>query len=223
MKTSETVYLSSSNNNINGFTPFTLTIVPSSVPISNKIYKIEYDFGDGTKISQLLKPNSNQENPASVNQTHNYILTGEFIKDFTVIADVYQFNKSSYDRFSFIVSLSAPPMEELNTQYPENSSYYFREVHLIGSRMFGPENEISYMFEGIGPDCFLPVVVNWKQRPVQTIIKTIKDYYRPYKLLSPFENEMVTSINTGTNIVTVPAPNGGSISDNVNPNDIELN
>jgi len=215
MKTSETVYLNSLSAVVNGFAPFTLTIIPSSVPLTNKIYKIEYNFGDGSIESQLLNPDSDQENPAFVAKTHFYILTSSYVQDFQITADFYQFNKSSYDRFNFVLSLSAPSLESLNPASFSSSSYYFKELHLIGSRMFGPENEILYMFEGIDPDCFLPVLVNWKKRPVPAIIKQIDSkYYRPYKLLSPFENERVNSINTGTDIVEVPEGDGGTIEDN---------
>ena len=214
MKTSETVYLNSLSAVVNGFAPFTLTILPSSVPLSNKVYKIEYNFGDGTIESQLLKPDSAQEDPCLVSKTHTYILTSSFVRNFEVTVDFYQFNKPSYDRFNFILSLSAPSLEGLNPDNLSQLSYYFKEVHLIGSRMFGPENEILYMFEGIDPDYFLPVLINWKAKPIQPIIKSIKDdYYRPYRLLSPFENERVNSINTGTEIIEVPAGDGGPNED----------
>lgn len=214
MKTSETVYLNSLSAVVNGFAPFTLTIIPSSIPLTNKVYKIVYNYGDGSVENQILKPDSPEENPSFVTKTHNYILTSSFVKDFQITADFYQFNKTSFERYNFVLSLSSPSLESLNPDDFADSSYYFKELHLIGSRMFGPENELLYMFEGIDPDCFVPLLVNWKSKPVQTIIRSIKDnYYRPYRLLSPFENERVNSINTGTEIIEVPAGDGGPNED----------
>ena len=124
-----------------------------------------------------------------------------------------------YSDYTISLDLKTPPLEKKTTNLGELSSFaYFDEVHLIGTRMFGTENEILYMFESINPNYILPVLVNWKTRPLKNIVRTIDNSYAPYKLLAPFENEFVTSIDTGTNIVTFPDVDAAPNPDYGSPN-----
>jgi hypothetical protein len=211
MDHSKTVYLNTAYQAITGLSPFILTISPSTISTSNKIYKITYDFGDGTLIERLINPD-NDEVFLSTDETYVYYLTGNIQKTFNINVHEYQFNTSLYNDYTISLDLKAPPIESIATNLSGlSSSAYFDELHLVGTRMFGTENEILYMFESINPNYILPILVNWKTRPIKNIVKTIDNSYTPYKLLAPFENEFVTSINTGTNIITFPdvdaAPN----------------
>lgn len=82
----------------------------------------------------------------------------------------------------------------------------FSDIHLISTRMYGLSNEIIYIFEAEDPNYIsnyiLPVSVNWRSRPQNQNIESIMNY-RAYRLLEPYEDERVTSINTVTHISTV--------------------
>ena len=218
MDHSKTVYLNTAYQAITGLSPFTLTINPSSISIPNKVYKIGYDFGDGTLIDNIINPDNDQDF-LKTTQTHVYYLTGDTQKTFNINVHAYQFNTSLYNDYTISLNLKTPPLEKKTTNLSALSSFaYFDELHLVGSRMFGTENEVLYMFESINPNYILPVLVNWKARPIENIVRTIDNSYAPYKLLAPFENEFTTSIDTGTNIVTYPDVNAAPNPDYGSPN-----
>jgi hypothetical protein len=217
MDHSKTVYLNTAYQAITGLSPFTLTINPSDISTSNKVYKLEYDFGDGTIVNQVLTTEDGGD-PLSIQKTHVYYLTGNLQKTFNINVNAYQFNTSLYSNYKISLNLKVPFLESIVTSNSAlSSTSYFDELHLVGSRMFGTDNEILYMFESINPNYILPVMVNWKSRPLETIIKTIDNSYAPYKLLAPFENEATTSIDTGTNIVTYPDVNAAPNPDYGSP------
>jgi hypothetical protein len=214
MNNSQTVYLNSFSPLITGTSPYTLTLIPSGVSLSSKVYKITYDFGDGNIIHDVLSPDNN---PLKNTSTNVYYLTGEFTKAFNVKTYIYKLGTSSYDSYSFSLDLSVPKLEGIDTLSQTLCSNYFSELHLVGSRMFGPNNDILYIFESITPNYLIPVSVNWKPRPPEPIMFVpIKDHYRPYKLLAPFENELINSAETGTDIILInpvaasPNPDDGS-------------
>ncbi|NBO98572.1 MAG: LamG domain-containing protein [Proteobacteria bacterium] len=218
MDHSKTVYLNTATQAITGLSPFTLTINPSSISTSSKIYKIRYDYGDGTIIDRVLTPDNDSDFLKTL-ETHVFSLTGNLQKTFNVNVHAYQFNSSLYSDYTISLNLKTPPIESTTTTLSSLSSYaYFKELHLVGTRMFGTENEVLYMFESINPNYILPVLVNWKARPIENIVRTIDNSYAPYKLLAPFENEFTTSIDTGTNIVTFPDVNAAPNPDYGSPN-----
>ena len=84
-------------------------------------------------------------------------------------------------------------------------SGYFQEMHLVGTRMFGPNNDILYMFESINPNYVIPALVNWKSRPMISNPSMIPNSsYRPYRLLQPFENANIINISNGTSLLELP-------------------
>lgn len=117
-------------------------------------------------------------------------------------------------------TLSDAEIDYFNTN---GDLYYYTvdsEVHLVGSRMFGPNDDILYFFERLNPNYILPVLVNWdkKSNPVAEI--TIPPEYRPFELLAPFENEMVTSIDNGSHVYSAPDGIGYYLPDSVNVSEI---
>jgi hypothetical protein len=214
MNNSKKVYLNSFSPLITGTCPYTLTLIPSGVTVNSQVYKITYDFGDGNIINDVLSPDND---PLKNTSTNVYYLTANFDKTFNVKTYVYTLGTSFYNSYNFSLKLSVPKLEGLDTLSQSVCSNYFNELHLVGSRMFGPNNDILYIFESITPTYLIPVSVNWKSRPLQSpILVPMKEHYRPYKLLAPFESELVNSANTGTNIVTIkpvassPNPDYGS-------------
>jgi hypothetical protein len=97
-----------------------------------------------------------------------------------------------------------------------------KEVHLVGSRMFGPDDDILYLFESIEPNYILPVLVNWNNKPAPAPKITIPPEYRPFKLLSPFENEAVTSIDYGSHVYSIPDGEGKYLPDPGNVDQVKV-
>lgn len=191
MINSQTVYLSSDPQNIEVIAPFELTIDPTGVvlPTNNKIYKIIYNFGDGEIVEDVLTTDISG-NPAYNKHKKLYHLFDTYQKNIPIIVDIYQFYSNSYTRFEIYLTLKSPSIQDL-----------VGNLHLVGTRMFGMDNDILYIFESDDPNYLLPVIVNWKQRPPEPAIKKAnRELYRPYKLLAPFENEFVTNIDNGTRI-----------------------
>jgi hypothetical protein len=205
-----TVSLTSTNYiSLSGVSPFELTIDPRHINVPNKIRRIDYDFGDDVTYSQsFYGPDTvgsvEDNDPRYFPKTNFYNLVNEYRKTISVKTKVYQFGQVSPTIFTISLNLTVPTLEGLDGGYFEN-------LHLISTRMFGPNNDMIYTFESENPYYILPVLVNWKSRPIEPIIPVINNPYRPYKLLAPFEDERSTSIGTSGQIKTVtdtPAPPG---------------
>ena len=164
-------------------------------------YKIVYDFGDGevlTKTSSL----DNNFDVANIPVSHTYYLdSNEFTKTFTLTISFYNYGNATPNVYTCTLNVYAPRLES-NTL---GASGYFDEVQLVGSRMFGPNNDILYIFESINPNYIIPTMVNWKERPAEPIFaRLIGEHYRPYTLLAPFEYELTNPVTTTTTLETDP-------------------
>jgi len=168
MAYSASVLLSSSNFiSVSGYAPFALTIDPLNVSLKNKVYSINYNFGDGTIINQNLSLDLNGD-PLYVPQTHNYYISNTLNTTLSAVVSFYQIGVTNPSVYTIALNLYAPAMESsvYNQTTAVSLSGYFQEMHLIGSRMFGPNNNILYMFESINPNYIIPVIVNWKTNQI---------------------------------------------------------
>ena len=205
MNNTGTVSLSTTiAQNISGYSPFSLIIDPSVLTTDNVLYKLSYDFGDGTYLDQLLTLETLENNPKSFLQTHLYSLSTVGQETYNIKVNAYQFGEISTEYDISLLVLN-PPIETTTT-VSSGISGFFDEVHLVGSRMFGPNNDILYMFESVAPNYILPVMINWKQKPaLPPVIPSIPDI-RPFRVLAPFENEEVTSIDTIGHVIAQNPP-----------------
>jgi hypothetical protein len=217
MEYTSTIFLTTSGTtSLTATAPFTLIINPSGINCNNKIYKIYYDFGDNTQHTQTLFP-ANSTNfrsisgnyafltepgdPRNFNQIKQYN-TANLYQNYNIKISAYQINTSVAYPYTINLRLSSPyivPTSGLG-------GGMFDDLHLISTRMYGLSNEIIYIFEAENANYFtnyvLPVSVNWRLRPQKQNIESIMNY-RAYRLLEPYEDEKVTSINTVTHISTV--------------------
>ncbi len=171
-----------------GIFPYTLTFDPKNAIPTSTLYKIIYDFGDGTVVTDngtLQKNNSLYFKP----QTHTYYEARNFIGSISF----YQIGNPTPTVFPLSIDLVSPKMEG-------SSGGFFDELHLLGTRMFGPSNDILYMFESINPNYVIPTVVNWQEKPIESIPTLMAGSYRPYRLLQPFEKSDISDINIGTDL-----------------------
>ena len=196
-----------SNNfiSLSGYAPFQLSIYLSGVSLPSKVYNINYDFGDGTIIDQTLSTDPNGD-PIHIPQTHTYYLSNTFSSSVSAIVSYYQMGISDPSVYTISLNLTTPPMESsiYNQTNASSLSGYFQELHLVGTRMFGPNNDILYMFESINPNFVIPALVNWQTRPIVNTPNISQGSYRPYRLLAPFENPNLVDINVGTDLIKFP-------------------
>jgi len=183
---------------INSFAPFTLSINPSAIDgISTKVYRIDYYFGNSKNVYQtwFYKPSAINSNlayqydvgdPRNYSQKHTYYLPNTYTYSYSVSCNIFQIGNPTPVSISFTIQLSAPKMEgSLNA--------VFSAVHLNHTKMFGTENNILYVFETENPKYYIPVIFNWKDRPVQASEIIIDEGYRPYRIFEPYENEKLSN------------------------------
>lgn len=147
-----------------GSAPIRLTFLPSIFSSINldEVYKVDYNFGDGTTktITYDLLTNNIKLIPASEAVIHTY--TG--VKTYKGGVTAHRIGSAPFIRnFCFIV---------------EGVSFF--DFDLIGSVMRGSENEMLYVFEGSHTDIrsiVAPVAVNWKK--TNNLTEPVKLYVPP--------------------------------------------
>ena len=192
----KTINLTTSLHNtiVNDYAPLSLTINPSTLIVSKKIYKIEYVFDDETKVQNLFYKKTTTETlpfPAEIGDPRNYKCDKTFYitstatsQVFGISANVYQFGVTNPTKIEFKLNLNAPIMDGTNT------NAFFDNVQLLYTRMFGVNNDILYVFESTNPEYYIPVIVNWSNKPViEPIVDLSSKSRRPYNILKPFQNQ----------------------------------
>lgn len=172
-----TVNLLSANKvvNLTEFVPLKLTIDPKICypPLPDtfffsKISKMVYDWGDGTLEEQKFFPSqfnassntgtdNEQGDPRNYPKTHVYSLSTEFQKQLNAKVYVYQFGIIDPIVYTFNLILKAPRLDGIR-------SAFFKNMHLVHTKMFGADNKILYIFEGKNPTWAFPVVIDWREK-----------------------------------------------------------
>jgi hypothetical protein len=194
----KTINLTTSlHNTITSFyAPLSLTINPSSLIVSKKIYKIEYIFDDEIKTQTLFYKKTTTETlpfPSEIGDPRNYKCNKTFYitstatsQIFGVSANVYQLGVTNPTKIEFKLNLNAPIMDGTN------ANAFFDSVQLLYTRMFGVNNDVLYVFESVNPNYYIPVVVNWNNKPViEPIVDLSSKSRRAYNILKPFQNQNV--------------------------------
>ena len=195
----------------NCIAPFTLTIDPTDSTATNLVYQIDYDFGDGNTFTDNGTLSSN--NLIFSPQTYTYNLLNIFSQTLSATVSLYQVGLANPLVYNVEVNLKSPVLE--------GNSGYFDELHLVGTRMFGSNNDIVYMFESINPNYVIPALVNWQSKPIISIQNAKASSYRPYRLLAPFENPNLVDISVATDLIHFPQVGSEPNPDDGNASDIE--
>jgi hypothetical protein len=208
-----------SQTNIQTYAPFTLVLNPSALLLDGKIHRIEYYFGEGntkfqslyytpTSIDSMSLPYSAEPgDPRNFLQSNTYFLEENANKLLSVEVRVYEFGSLDYKQYFVNLDLRPPILDG-------QSSEYFRNLHLISTKMFGPDNKIFYVFESSSPNYILPALIKWEKISEDQEINLENAQIRPYKLLQPFEKDNVTPVNTVVPISFVePVSADDSITD----------
>lgn len=186
---------STSNSTVTSYAPLELYIQPSDLDITKKIHKIDYIFDDSTITQKLFYKKTTTDTipyPDEIGDPRNYIVNKTFYftttgysQTYGVSAHIYEMGVSQPTKIEFNVYLRKPPMDG-NVQ-----NAVFQSVELLYTRIFGVNNDILYVFETSNPCYYLPIIVNWTNRPiVENMIglnSTTKR--RAYRILQPFQNK----------------------------------
>jgi hypothetical protein len=184
------------NTTISDYAPLSLTINPSSLIVSKKIYKIEYIFDDEIKTQTLFYKSDTTETlpfQSEIGDPRNYKCNKTFYitstatsQVFGISANVYQLGVTNPTKIEFKLNLNAPIMDGTN------ANAFFDSVQLLYTRMFGVNNDVLYVFESVNPNYYIPVVVNWNNKPViEPIVDLSSKSRRAYNILKPFQNQNV--------------------------------
>lgn len=162
--------------------PFNMKKTPtgSESDFSSKISKIVYDWGDGITETQKAIPASFSD-PANTNypsikekgdprnfiKNHIYNFTNleyfEITQTFEKLLDLkvyaYMYGIKDPITYKFRIRLSAPRLDGSKTGF-------FKNFHLIYTKMFDLDNKILYVFEGKDPSWIFPVLVDWRKNKV---------------------------------------------------------
>lgn len=162
MEFTQEILLENLTQTVNGLYPFTLFINPTSINAQNKISKIIYDFDEQIVIKDY--DFINDIDPRYLIQEHVFNSSGYSEKTHHIKIDVYQFGKDVLN-FTVDLNLSFSDVERTTTSY-------FSAIHLVKSRMFGPDNELLYIFESqykTQKTHIMPVLVTYKPYDQNTL------------------------------------------------------
>jgi hypothetical protein len=148
----------------------------------SKIYKIVYDWGDGHIETQKIQPSSfnsspslsypnqkEQGDPRNFPKNHIYSLTDTARKVINANAKIYMFGVRNPLIYNFRIILSAPRLDGTKTGF-------FKNFHLIDSKIFGTDNKILYIFEGKDPSWVFPVIADWRPKQGEQSAVLFDDY-----------------------------------------------
>jgi hypothetical protein len=171
------LYLNSNtfNYTLSGYFPFDLKINPNFLSSKN-LYQIIYTI-DGL-ISRTIKffPDTplgkdltidkipSIAYPMAPGDPRNIIFSHLFenLSGNNLIHNIeiatYELNNPNISTYNIQLNLSSQQflMGPL-------SAGFFKDIHLIKHRMFGPNNDIIYFFESEQPNYILPVLINWNK------------------------------------------------------------
>jgi hypothetical protein len=187
---------------LSGYLPCELIISPKKLTdtASKKIRKIVYEWNDGEIKEIQFKPtflsnsytNENLEPLNPKNFDVEKILKpkreNSDVTDFYLKVTLHFFGTT--DLKSFNIHFKGYKPNLMGFLSPWNKNYFFEDVFLVDSRMFGPENKLIYVFETKNPNYILMSTVVWENNPVEEKIKILPPT-RPYKFLMPFDKVIV--------------------------------
>lgn len=199
----QTVNLTDSVNRIkiSDYAPCLLTIDPFNTrplisqnevngqfQLPSKVYKIVYDWGDGTSETQKIFPSEYSENtsfsypskkengdPRNFPKQHLYTVLNENKKLFFIKVQVYMFGQNSPLTYNFELTIQPPRLDGTLTGF-------FKNFHLIYTKMFGIDNKILYVFEGKNPSWIFPVIADWRPRLSEIPDENENNDYYTYQL-----------------------------------------
>ena len=154
------VDLDSSTSSISGNAPLTLQLNPSGYDVdAGAIIKIEYSFGDGTpnvierrKFTVDSPEVSAYAFPSDPGDPRNKIVNHNYFPSVSGTPQVFQLEVSvtaanSFNPTTYTIPVSVFKIDAINGM----DEGYFEDIHLIGSRVHGLDNNKLLVFETVNP------------------------------------------------------------------------
>jgi len=220
MAFTKTVYLDNNIQNIAGNSTCKIIVDPSTYFDKNsRIFKIEYSWGDGTTNTVLYKPSNNYTksndvgDPRNFPQTHVFSIDPEknFVKNqisgkyeyrcyYTIQITVYT-NKNINNPDIYTIFLNLFPENFVaDNSGPLLIKSAYSDIHLVKTKMIGPENHMLYVFEITNlasnqTGLFLSLV-DWKKK-IPSPVKLF-DLNRDYSFELPFLSQLNNNLDATT-------------------------
>jgi hypothetical protein len=210
--------------NLSAFFPLDFTITPTNLTESEefKIKKIVYNWPDNTQEIVEFKPSFKFDNFSSVPEFYNPRKTNvkktfTFDKNYIeqnilkkIIINVYFFGKKDYDTYTInLVGFKPKIFGNII-----DGDTIFNNIFLVDARMFGPDNELLYVFETEDPNYILMSTVTW-EKLIEKREAVKLPPIRPYKFLMPFNKVVFDTISDLENVpyqtpTSIQIDNGGN-------------
>jgi hypothetical protein len=158
--TSINLLSSSGGLGVSGYAPFTVTINPSALNLSNKLIKLCYLWGDSTMQEVTLFPSktANSALPLSAEPGDPRNYPGSHTYDTPSSFNLQVCAYTLGDTLPYVLNLA------IETQLPSNLSAVMQGFRLVGSNMFGENDNVLYFIESTSPQYLLPILVNWDNK-----------------------------------------------------------
>ena len=145
---------------IEAISPLTVTLNTSEFQSTDKIWKIVYDFGNTRSQTVEFSPKLTNDfdtfipdepgDPRNVLVTTQYFFDDAPTKSYNITVQFYKIGITAPEIVSFTLSLKLPNMLDMFESVDS--------LKLVGSRMFGLDNRILYLFESQNTHYLLPVL-----------------------------------------------------------------
>lgn len=161
----QTIYVDSTTNGkkFYSISPTTITLNTSAFNGLGKLWKIVYNFGNNEVKTQNFTINApylsslpipdESGDPRNYPVHSNYYFDDSFTKTYTIKIDFYSIGIDIPETVSFDLMLRLPNIDEIFSTESE--------LKLVGTRMFGTDNKILYIFESQSPNYLLPVIMKF--------------------------------------------------------------
>ena len=154
----------------NFISPLTLNFCTSGYIPTKKIWKVVYNFGDGNTKTQLLQNSTYFENLTALpyqdepGDPRNYIVNNHYYfedgesKIYDISIEFYRIGIELPQILNFNLNLRLPVYN--------SDDIPIKDFKLIGTRMFGIDNRMIYIFESQKQNYLIPVLLDFSELPV---------------------------------------------------------
>ena len=160
--TSINLLSSSGGRVVSGHAPFTVRLFPHTFDLPNKFIKICYIWGDNTKQEVTLFPCRASDAvdvssfPDEPGDPRNYSVSHIYTSPSSFNLQVCAYTLG--DTSPYVMNIT------VNTQLPTMLRTVLSGFKLVGSSMFGENDNVLYFIESTSPQYLIPILINWDNK-----------------------------------------------------------
>jgi len=152
---------------INMVSPVTLYFSTSGYIPTRKLWKIVYNFGDGNQKTQMVQNFTTVENLTALpyqdepGDPRNYIVNNRYYFE----DDINKTYNISIEFYRMGIELPQILNFNLNLRLPVYNSddVHIKNFKLVGTRMFGLDNRMIYVFESQKQNYLIPILLDFNK------------------------------------------------------------